>query len=146
METKYGKYIIKKPKAGISQKDWGSGEYSVSDVATRVAFLDGEALKGAFYFECLWRWKPSLQGLNVKAHVHDFDEIIAFFGTNPEKPFDLCGEVDLWLGDEKHRITESCTIFVPCGLKHGPLLFNRVDRPIFYLTTGTSGMYEGEKK
>ena len=26
----------------------------------------------------------------------------AFFGTNPDDFYDLGGEVELWLGDEKH--------------------------------------------
>ena len=146
METKYGKYIIKKPKAEIIPSDWSSNEYSGSNAATRVAFLDDEVLKGAFYFECIWRWQPSPEGISVKPHAHDFDEVLAFFGTNPENLFDLCGEVELWLDDEKHTITESCTVFIPRGLKHCPLIFHRVDRPIFYLTTGPSTMYTGEKK
>lgn len=147
METKYGKYIIKKPKANIVKTEWTSNEYSpTSTSVTRVAFIDNEVLPGAFYFEGVWRWQPSPEGYNVKPHSHDFDEVLAFFGTDPENPWDLCGKVELWLGGEKHTITESCTVFIPRGLEHCPLIFHKVDRPIFYLTTGPSNMYTGEKK
>ena len=71
----------------------------------------------------------------------DFDEVIAFFGTDPDDIHDLCGEVELWLGDEKHIIDKSCMVFVPAGLNHCPLRFNRVDRPIFYFTAGPGSMY-----
>jgi hypothetical protein len=35
---------------------------------------------------------------------------------------------------------------VPTGMKHCPLVFKRVDRPIFHFTTGPSGLYLGDKK
>ena len=69
------------------------------------------------------------------------DEVVAFFGTNPEDPWDLCGEVELWLGDEKHIITKSSLVFIPKGLKHCPLIARRVDRPIFHFTTGPAHLY-----
>ena len=75
-------------------------------------------------------------------HSHDdFDEIVMFFGTNPERPHDLCGEVEWWMGGEKYVLTESCMIFVPKGVRHCPLYFRRVDRPILNLSTGPSESY-----
>jgi hypothetical protein len=47
------------------------------------------------------------------AHTYDFDEIIAFIGTNPDGIHNLGGEVELWLAGEKHLITKSCLVFVP---------------------------------
>jgi hypothetical protein len=32
-------------------------------------------------------------------------------------------------------------VFVPKGLKHSPLTFNRVDRPVFHFTVGPGKMY-----
>jgi hypothetical protein len=75
-------------------------------------------------------------------HTHDADEIIGFFGNNPQDPYDLGGEIEFWLEDEKHILTKSCLIFVPRGMKHCPLILRRVDRPIFHFTTVTSGQYE----
>jgi len=57
--------------------------------------------------------------------VHDSDEIIGFFGSDSEKPEELNGEVEIWLGDEKHVIERSTMIFVPAGLVHCPLVLNR---------------------
>ncbi len=32
-------------------------------------------------------------------HSHDdFDEIVMFFGTDAERPHELCGEVEWWMG------------------------------------------------
>ena len=68
-------------------------------------------------------------------------EIIGFFGNNSEDPYNLGGEIEFWLEDEKHIITRSSLIFVPGGMKHCPLILRRVDRPIFHFSTVTSGQY-----
>jgi hypothetical protein len=139
METKYGKYIITSLKPDVSLPSWRL-ERKPTDASTRLLWLDDDVIKGAFYVECVWYWKGSEQSV-VEAHTHPFDEVITFFGTNPEDPQDLCGEVELWLDDEKHILTKSCLVFVPKGLKHCPLIIRRVDRPVFHFTAGPGGKY-----
>ena len=99
--------------------------------------------------ECVWilpRPVGTVPGdgtrrVGTESHVHDFDEIIAFFGTDLKDPYDLGAEVELWLDDEKHVITKTSLVFIPAGLKHGPLTFLRVDKPVFHYTTGPGKMY-----
>jgi quercetin dioxygenase-like cupin family protein len=133
---KYDKYFMTEanlPKSKKKIADEHAGTYS------HVAWLDSNRIKGAFYTECVWYYKPRIS--LVGAHTHDFDEVIAFFGSNPDDIHDLGGEVELWMGGEKHIITKSCLVFVPKGVEHCPLSFNRVDRPIFHFTAGTGGKY-----
>ncbi|MCK4368161.1 MAG: hypothetical protein KAV68_00605 [Dehalococcoidales bacterium] len=140
-ETKYGKYIITKPKADLKLPEFRRGAVEApAETRTPLIYLDDEVIKGAFYVECVWFWKGSDKS-DVEAHTHDFDEVIAFFGTNPDDPQDLCGEVELWLEDEKQILTKSCLVFVPKGMKHCPLIIRRVDRPIFHFTAGPAGTY-----
>jgi hypothetical protein len=140
-ETKYGKHIITGTKADLEQPAF---RQDAEDVAagnhTRLIYLDDDVIKGAFYVECVWYWKGSERSI-VDAHTHPFDEVITFFGTNPDDPEDLCGEVELWLEDEKHILTKSSLIYVPKGMKHCPLIIRRADRPIFHFTTGPGGKY-----
>jgi len=64
---------------------------------------------------------------------HTADEIFLFFGTDPENPSDLGGEVEMWLGQgedaEKYIITKPTCIHIPAGLVHAPLVFRNVRRP-----------------
>jgi len=92
--------------------------------------------------ECIWYWQGGSEQPIVEAHTHPFDEVIAFFGTNREDPQDLCGEVEVWLEDEKHILTKSFLVFVPKGMKHCPLIVRRVDRPIFHFLTVIGSRYE----
>lgn len=115
----------------------------------RLLYLDDEVIQGAFYTECVWIW-PGKEfyptAAEPEVHAHDFDEVITFFGTDFEHPNELCGEIELGLGDERYILTKSCMVFVPKGLKHGPLIIRRVDRPIFHFATGPGRTYiKGQK-
>ncbi len=140
--TKYGKYIITKPKADLKLPSYRrEGRDIATAQRTPMVYLDDEVIKGAFYVECVWFWEGSDKS-EVEAHTHPFDEVITFFGSNPDDPHDLCGEVELWLEDEKHILTKSCLVFVPKGMKHCPLIIRRVDRPIFHFTAGPASIYK----
>jgi hypothetical protein len=55
--------------------------------------------------------------------------------------YDLGGESEFWLEDENYMLTKSCIIYVPGGMKHCPIVFKRIDRPIFHFLTVTGGEY-----
>ncbi len=95
-------------------------------------------VKGAFYLETNIVTKTGTIELVSKSHSHPFDEYLAFLGTDPNDQFDLGGEVEFWIGDEKHLITRTCAVFVPGGTPHCPLYFHRVDRPFMFVTTGNT--------
>ena len=144
-EMKYDKYIVKKakqmtPPPGVEIDP--ERMKRMSQIMSRVAYLDDEVVPGSFYVECCWFWKGSEGGHG--AHTHDWDEVLTFFGTNPEAPHDLCGEVELWLDDEKHIITESCIVYIPKGFKHCPMIVRKVDRPIFHFSAGITRMFTEE--
>ena len=137
-ETKYGKYIITEPKPDFWSEE--GAKKDGPDTIHPTVYVDDKILEGAFYVECNWFWKANQYSPPVHTH-NDFDEVLAFIGSNPDDPQDLCGEVELWLDDEKHMLTKSCLVFIPKGLKHCPMLVKRADRPIFHFSTGTSGAY-----
>ena len=136
-ESKYGKYIVTELKTDFS--DEFNAEYA--KWATRVLWMDNKVVEGAFQMNISWYLRPQTGQQPLQAHTHEPDEIIGFFGNNSEDPYDLGGEIEFWLEDEKHIITRSSLIFVPGGMKHCPLILRRVDRPIFHFSTVTSGQY-----
>ena len=108
---------------------------------TRVVDLDN--VPGAFYTDFGWLWSGSAKGYSVEEHSHNFDEVIGFIGTKggEKDPKELGGEMEMWLGGEKHMITKSCLIFVPKGMKHCPLRFVRIDAPILFFSLGLTDKY-----
>jgi hypothetical protein len=137
-EAKTARYVVTELKMPEFQQKIDP-EYS--KFATRVLWLDDDVVEGAFHMNVSWYLKAATTFAD-RPHVHDTDEIIGFFGNDPEHPYDLGGEVEIWLEDEKHVIDRSCMIFVPAGMKHCPLAFTRVDRPIFHFTTVPGHLYD----
>lgn len=131
------KYIVTELKMPV-EKQRIAEEYS--KYATRILWLDDEVTDGAFHMNTAWYLKAA-QTLEDRPHVHDTDEIIGFFGSDPDNPYDLGGEIEIWLEDDKHVITSTAMIFVPAGMKHCPLVLTRIDRPVFHFTTVTGNKY-----
>lgn len=150
VETQFGKYIVTELKRNLVRPAWNKAEKKPEE-GMSVLYLDSEVLDGAFYVAGSWYWPRQIPPVPladrpnpVKPHQHDFDEVLALFGTNRDDPHDLGGELEVWLGGEKHIVTKSCIIFIPKGLIHGPIGFNRIDRPIFHFGCGPSQMYSGQ--
>jgi len=114
--------------------------------AFRIVYLDREVVPETdFYLEALWFWprQPSPdEKPGVLEHAHPFDEVISFFGSNPNDLHDLGGEVELWIDGEKNLVSKSFMAFIPAGVKHCPLQFRRIDRPVFHFTAGPGTMYQ----
>lgn len=136
-ESAYGKYIVTQLKlpSSIPKEVPNPEKYK-----ERILYLDKDVVEGAFYLSSGWYLKAS-DVQQAEAHTHEFDEVVAFFGTDPENPLDLCGEIEFYLGGEKHIIDKSCLIFVPKGMSHCPYWIRRVDRPIVHFSTAPYGTY-----
>ncbi len=129
-ESKYARLIVTAPSAeehGYEQKDG-------PEVMAAMAYLDSGVIEGAFYVETHWFKKPTKY--SPEKHSHDFDEVLGFFGGDPEHPLELGGEVELWIEDERHLLTKSSLVYVPAGTNHCPMHVRPAGRPIFHFSTG----------
>lgn len=145
-ESRTSKYIVTGITSEMRQMSYvGKPQDIPPGEATRIAWMDNHIVKGSFYTEAVWIWKGSDRSVE-KIHIHEFDEVIAFFGTNFEDPDDLCGEIEFCLDGEKHVFTKSVIVFIPKGMKHCPLIIRRVDRPIFHYTAGLGESHTQEIK
>ena len=138
------KYIVTEPKKNIVEASW-TPQFSKEE-AMRLLSLDSEIIKGAFYMETAWYWPgkwPEGKGDEgtVMAHTHEWDEVVAYIGTNPDDPYDLGGEVEFWIDGKQNNIDKSFITFIPAGIEHCPLSIRRVDRPIFHFTAGMGKSY-----
>ena len=109
----------------------------------RLAYIDEETVPGAdFGCETLWLLpgEKSKEGQKMlDAHTLSYDKFIGFFSYNFDDIRDLCAEVELWIGGEKHIITNSFAAFIPAGLEHGPMTIRNITKPIFHFTSSPCG-------
>lgn len=127
-EKKNAKYIVTELKWPVSNPEF---EEAYAKWAKRLLFMSNNVVEGAFNVMC--SWYLGIPPEPLAAHSHDNGEIIAFFGSNPEDPYNLNGEIEFWLEDERFDLTRSCIIYVPGGMKHCPMVIKRVDKPILHM-------------
>jgi hypothetical protein len=135
-KSKYSKYVVTELKTPDFPRE---AVERYKTFAERILWLDENVVPGAFQMNCSWYLKKLEKG--PRAHTHDEDEIIGFFGNDSNDPYNLHGEVEIWVGDRQFILTKSTLLFVPGGMKHCPLNLLRVDKPIFHFTTVTGGRY-----
>jgi hypothetical protein len=141
MESKkYSKYIVTQPKLVTELAYHDFSKISGFTFPDEV-YLDKDILKEANqWLDIMWIWEiPNPRNL-PESHSHQFDEVVLLIGSDPRNLRDLGGEIEWTTGNgqdsEKYVITSTCLIYVPKGLIHGPMSFNRVDRPILNVAIG----------
>ena len=119
-ETKYGKYVVRHP---VQDGKFGPDFRMTGE----------EDFKSDFSFIVISVSEPVL--MEDYAHSHDFDMYLFFLGFDPNGMGDLGAEIEMSLGEEeeKHIITSPTCVYIPKGLKHCPLNFKRVDKPILFI-------------
>ncbi len=159
-------FIITEMKKNV-QLAWGRPNSPLADyvpgknrMMEHVLYIDGEVGPGTFYSECLWflsrdkvhpeeikkledlmkTIKPG-DKIGPQPHIHPFDELFTFFGTNFDDPTDLGGEIEFWLEDQPITFNKSCILNIPAGMKHCPIITKRQDRSIFHFSMGYTSAY-----
>lgn len=138
------RYIVTELRSSVGDAPW-TPQFTEKE-ASRVLSLDNNVLQGGFYSETAWFWPgdwPAGKGEEgtIKEHTHEFPEIIAFIGSNPNDVYDLGGEIEIWIDGKQNIIDKSFLAFLPAGVKHGPIRIKKASRPIFHFTAGPSGSY-----
>jgi hypothetical protein len=137
---KYGKYVIDDPKL---VRDLAHHDFSVVKGFSYPdpVYMDEELCPEAnAWLDIVWIWEKTTPAELPGLHAHPFAEIVLLVGSNPHDLRDLGGEVTWGMGRgeeaETFALTHTTAIYVPPGLPHGPLVYERVDRPILNIVVG----------
>jgi hypothetical protein len=98
-----------------------------------VLWIDDEVIPGAYYGETTWIWPPSYPNqisreelaqrtANARPmfpHVHDFPELLSWWGTDPDHPEDTSA-MGMVMGNEEIPLPQSWVAYIPAGVKHMP--------------------------
>ena len=125
-EFKYNKNLVKIPAREV---DAGS------DVKGRtnptLTYMSNELVPGSnIYIELGWIWEVPDPNPHIFAHSHDdYDEVVLHIGADPQNPEYLGGEIEFEVGGEKLIVDKTSALYVPKGVKHGPVTWRRVTSP-----------------
>jgi hypothetical protein len=147
--SKYSKYVISELKfaSKLSPPRQGPNPFYIPKIGEggriQLLYLDNSIVEKGLYAECVWIMPGGSLPTTAEPnqHTHDFDEVVTFIGSNVEDPYNLGGEIEIWLEGEPQILTKSSLLFIPRGMKHCPLIIRAVERPIFHTAMGTGGIY-----
>jgi len=113
-----------------------------------MAYIDETVIPGA-EFGCDTKWllpgdKSKAGQLMMDAHTLPHGTSIVFNAMNYDDITDLCAEVELRIGGEKHIITKSFGAYIPPDVEQGPMIIRNITKQIFFMVSYPIG--EGIKK
>jgi hypothetical protein len=130
MARKYEKYFVGKDNPDLKFPDYM--HYDPKNMR-HIAHIDENAVKGAeFGCDNIWLLPggPKEQKL-MDANTQNYDRYFGFFSYNYDNIRDLCTEMEVYIGGEKHIVNKSGCMFIPAGLEAGPITLRNITKPIF---------------
>lgn len=86
------------------------------------------------YLECGWIYGMPEPNPHVFEHSHNYDELVIHIGSDPDRPEDLGGEIEYCVNGQSLTFNTTSGLFIPKGLKHGPLTWKKYTRPHIEMT------------
>jgi hypothetical protein len=123
------KYVVAKPAYEVVPK------FEVKNRIPAMTLMSGNLVPGTkMYVETGWVLGMPDPNPHIGEHAHDYDEIILHLGTDPSHPEDLGGEIEILMDGQPFTINSTSAIYVPKGVKHGPLTWKKFERPHLEMT------------
>ena len=85
--------------------------------------------EAGYYLTLGWIYGIPEPNPHIHQHVHDYDEIVLHIGGDPDNPEDLGADMEFGIGGHLLPFSTSTAAFIPKGIPHGPLKWNKVRKP-----------------
>jgi len=121
-DMSYDKYIIKEPiyREGVKTIQGPLGPVMLYMCNDLVPESD-------IYIDYLWMF--GIPEPHIFEHSHDFDEVVLHISGDPYNQESLGAEIQFCVGGQPLLFNQTTAIYIPKGVKHGPLTWNKFDRP-----------------
>jgi len=111
----------------------------------RILHIEDDMAKGAFYVDFVWLYE-GYGGAPMGVHDHEWGELIAMTGCDPEHPYDVGGKFSIDLEGETYPIDKSMMVCIPAHTMHCPWKFIDIQKPTLAFTASPSGLYYSSEK
>jgi hypothetical protein len=137
--TDYERYFVRKPLyeavPGVKNRQ-----------SPAMTFMSSRQIPEAgAYIQLGWIYDIPTPNPYVYEHVHDYDEVLLFWGSDSGIPQVLGGEIELYIGGQPIVFNTTSSMFIPKGTPHGPLTWKKFRYPhmVMCLMIGTGDYQEG---
>ena len=121
----YERYLVKEP-ARQSQTALKVGNRTFPPLIYMSSVQVPEA---RYNIEFGWVWGMPQPGSYLEERVGEYDEILLNIGGDCRNPEDLGADIEYTLGSQVLEISSTGAIFIPRGLRHGPMTYKRFRHP-----------------
>ena len=126
-----------------------------------IHWIDEDVIPGAYYGETTWIWPPDypnqvswqelidmgMQTPGMFPHVHDFPELLSWWGTDPDN-FEDVNSMGMQIDDEIIPLESGWVAYLPSNMPHMPTRGGGskvTRRPVLHWVSGPGGVYTREK-
>ncbi len=121
----YEKYLVTKPiKQGQPGLNVRNRTYP-----PMIYMSSAQVPEAKYNIEFGWVWGMPQPASYLEEIVRDNDEIILNIGGDCYNPEDLGADIEYTLGGRTFSISTTGSIFIPKGVKHGPLTYKKFRKP-----------------
>ena len=124
-ESKYVKNLVTKPAYEVTAGKVKGRQYPT------MTFMSNDLVPGSnTYLEIGWIHEMPKPNPHIFEHSHEqYNEIVLHIGSDPNHPEDLGGEIEFVVGGEPLIFDCTSALYIPAGVKHGPVTWKKVKRP-----------------
>jgi len=123
------KYLVSKPAYEVVPP------FEVKGRIPAMTLMSNNLIPGSdMYVEAGWVLAMPDPNPHIGEHAHSYDEIVIHLGIDPKNPEDLGAEIEFVVDGKPLTIEKTSSVFVPKGVKHGPLTWKRFDKPHLEMT------------
>jgi hypothetical protein len=128
----FEKHIIRKPVDESGQ--------SVKGRQSPMTFMSSQLVPGCpIHLTLGWIYDIPDPNPHTLAQTKDYDQVVMYIGGNPEDGEDLGAELEYTLGDKSFNLNKSAAIYIPKGVKYGPITWKKVSRPCLEMVISVKG-------
>jgi hypothetical protein len=128
-KKRIGKYLVSKPAYEVVPP------FEVKGRIPAMTLMSNNLIPGSdMYVEAGWVLAMPDPNPHIGEHAHNYDEIVIHLGIDPKNPEELGAEIEFVVDGKPLTIEKTSSVFVPKGVKHGPLTWKRFDKPHLEMT------------
>ncbi len=120
------KNLARKPRYEVTAGDIKGRQYPT------MTLMSNDQVPGSnIYIEAGWVWDMPDPNPHIFEHTHKegYGEIVLHIGGDPNNPEDLGAEIEFTVGGQPIVFDTTSGIFIPGGVKHGPVVWKKLTRP-----------------
>ena len=124
-DSNFEKYLVKEPiRKGRSDKDVRNRTFPP------MTYMSDDQVAGIKYnVEFGWVWGMPDPNPFLHERVGSYDEILLHIGGDHRNPEDLGADIEYSLGGQVMSINSTGAVYIPRGLRHGPLRYKEFRHP-----------------